>query len=35
MDRAADRDDDADLVAYNAMLKQLAGQEPPPKGKRY
>jgi putative copper resistance protein D len=27
MDRAADRDDDADLAAYNAMLAKLAGFE--------
>ena len=28
LDRAADRDDDADLAAYNAMLAQLArGQD--------
>ncbi|MET0700095.1 MAG: cytochrome c oxidase assembly protein [Mycobacterium sp.] len=35
MDRAADRDDDADLAAYNAMLKQLAGQDPAQRGERY
>lgn len=29
LDRAADRDDDADLAAYNAMLAQLAGREAP------
>jgi cytochrome c oxidase assembly factor CtaG/putative copper export protein len=28
LDRAADRDDDADLAAYNAMLAQLARREP-------
>jgi putative copper resistance protein D len=27
MDRAADRDDDADLAAYNAMLAQMAKRE--------
>jgi len=27
LDRAADRDDDADLAAYNAMLAQLARGE--------
>ena len=27
MDRAADRDDDADLAAYNAMLAKLAKLE--------
>ena len=35
LDRAADRDDDADLVAYNAMLKQLAQQNPAQRGERY
>lgn len=33
LDRAADRDDDADLAAYNAMLAQLArggGPRPEP-----
>ncbi|MCV7103406.1 cytochrome c oxidase assembly protein [Mycobacterium palustre] len=29
LDRAADRDDDADLVAYNAMLAELARREKP------
>ncbi|OBG75581.1 MULTISPECIES: cytochrome c oxidase assembly protein [unclassified Mycobacterium] len=29
LDRAAERDDDADLAAYNAMLAQLAGREAP------
>jgi cytochrome c oxidase assembly factor CtaG/putative copper export protein len=29
LDRAADRDDDADLTAYNAMLAELARGEPP------
>ena len=29
LDRAADRDDDADLVAYNAMLAELARRENP------
>ncbi|WP_406814770.1 cytochrome c oxidase assembly protein [Mycobacterium sp. M23085] len=29
LDRAADRDDDAELVAYNAMLAQLAQGQPP------
>ena len=28
LDRAADRDDDAELVAYNAMLAELAKREP-------
>ncbi|MEB4211336.1 cytochrome c oxidase assembly protein [Mycobacterium sp. 94-17] len=33
LDRAADRDDDAELVAYNAMLAQLArGETPTPSG---
>lgn len=27
LDRAADRDDDADLAAYNAMLAELARRE--------
>jgi putative copper resistance protein D len=27
LDRAADRDDDADLAAYNAMLAQLAKRD--------
>jgi len=27
LDRAADRDDDADLVAYNAMLTELAKRD--------
>jgi putative copper resistance protein D len=27
LDRAADRDDDADLAAYNAMLAKLARRE--------
>jgi hypothetical protein len=35
LDRAADRDDDADLNAYNAMLKQLAERDPSPRGERY
>ncbi|CAN5775233.1 cytochrome c oxidase assembly protein [soil metagenome] len=35
MDRAADRDDDADLAAYNAMLKQLSQQDPAHRGERY
>ena len=35
MDRAADRDDDAELVAYNAMLKQLSQQSPAQRGERY
>jgi putative copper resistance protein D len=35
LDRAADRDDDADLTAYNAMLKQLAERDPSPRGERY
>ena len=29
LDRAADRDDDADLVAYNAMLAELARRDSP------
>jgi cytochrome c oxidase assembly factor CtaG/putative copper export protein len=29
LDRAADRDDDADLTAYNAMLSELARRETP------
>lgn len=34
LDRAADRDDDAELVAYNAMLAQLAqGETPKPAGR--
>jgi hypothetical protein len=28
LDRAADRDDNAELVAYNAMLAELAKREP-------
>ncbi|MEE2855727.1 MAG: cytochrome c oxidase assembly protein [Actinomycetota bacterium] len=33
LDRAAERDDDAELVAYNAMLAQLAqGEKPKPSG---
>lgn len=32
LDRAADRDDDAELAAYNAMLAQLAGRDKPGKG---
>jgi cytochrome c oxidase assembly factor CtaG/putative copper export protein len=35
LDRAADRDDDAELVAYNAMLKQLSQQNPAQRGERY
>jgi cytochrome c oxidase assembly factor CtaG/putative copper export protein len=35
LDRAADRDDDADLTAYNAMLKQLAERDPAQRGERY
>jgi cytochrome c oxidase assembly factor CtaG len=27
LDRAADRDDDADLAAYNAMLAQMAKRD--------
>jgi putative copper resistance protein D len=27
LDRAADRDDDAELVAYNAMLTELAKRD--------
>jgi putative copper resistance protein D len=27
LDRAADRDDDADLAAYNAMLAELARRD--------
>jgi len=29
LDRAAELDDDADLVAYNAMLAELARRETP------
>ena len=29
LDRAADRDDDADLVAYNAMLAEMARRDTP------
>ena len=29
LDRAAERDDDAELVAYNAMLAELAGRDTP------
>ncbi len=29
LDRAADRDDDADLAAYNAMLAELARRDSP------
>ena len=29
LDRAADRDDDAELAAYNAMLAELARREKP------
>lgn len=32
LDRAADRDDDAELAAYNAMLAQLAGRDKPGEG---
>ena len=32
LDRAADRDDDAELVAYNAMLAQLGRGEAPDRG---
>lgn len=32
LDRAADRDDDAELAAYNAMLAQLAGRDKPDEG---
>ncbi|MDT5010605.1 MAG: hypothetical protein QOH57_2222, partial [Mycobacterium sp.] len=31
LDRAADRDEDADLAAYNAMLAQLAHRESGPR----
>ena len=34
MDRAADRDNDADPAAYNAMLAELARRETPERGKR-
>lgn len=34
LDRAAERDDDAELVAYNAMLAQLAGREAPAEPQR-
>lgn len=34
LDRAADRDEDADLVAYNAMLAQLARQDSGSAGQR-
>jgi len=29
LDRAAERDDDADLAAYNAMLAELARRDAP------
>jgi putative copper resistance protein D len=29
LDRAADRDDDAELTAYNAMLAELAKRDSP------
>ena len=29
LDRAADRDNDAELAAYNAMLAQLSGRDRP------
>jgi putative copper resistance protein D len=29
LDRAAELDDDAELVAYNAMLAELSHREPP------
>jgi cytochrome c oxidase assembly factor CtaG len=29
LDRAAELDDDADLVAYNAMLAELSRRDPP------
>ena len=32
LDRAADRDNDADLTAYNAMLAEMARQPPPGRG---
>ncbi|MFN3001870.1 cytochrome c oxidase assembly protein [Mycolicibacterium wolinskyi] len=31
LDRAADRDDDADLAAYNAMLAEMARRDNPPR----
>ncbi|QZH68249.1 cytochrome c oxidase assembly protein [Mycolicibacterium farcinogenes] len=31
LDRAADRDDDADLAAYNAMLAEMARRDGPPR----
>jgi putative copper resistance protein D len=34
LDRAAERDDDAELVAYNAMLAQLAQGEKPERSRR-
>jgi hypothetical protein len=29
LDRAADLDDDAELVAYNAMLAEMSRRDPP------